>query len=112
MTKELEILEGPKVEIHIDLLRIALKTYQIGKRQVMMEYMNSGSRNSRQTCTRNEQIPTRSIRTRIGDQKKDHIDLEEHLQRNCPKQLPPHKLPNDDVENICSKIREKIFPTR
>ena len=47
MTRELEGLkEGPKVEIHIDLLKTTLKKYQIGKRQAMMEYMVSGSRNS------------------------------------------------------------------
>ena len=34
MAKELEgFEEGPKVEIHIDLLKTALKKYQIGKRQ-------------------------------------------------------------------------------
>ena len=38
--------EGPKAEIHINLLRTTLKKYQIGKRQAIMEYMDSGSRNS------------------------------------------------------------------
>ena len=42
MAKELEGLEGPKTEIHIDLLRMTLKKYQIVKRQAMMEYMDSG----------------------------------------------------------------------
>ena len=47
MTKELEGLEeGLKAEIHIDLLKTTLKKYQTGKRQAMMEYMDSGSRNS------------------------------------------------------------------
>ena len=47
MTRELEGLEeGPKAEIHIDLLKTTLKTYQNGKHQSMMEYMDSGSRNS------------------------------------------------------------------
>ena len=46
MTKELEGLEeGPKAEINVDLLKTTLKKYQIGKRQAMMEYMDSGSRN-------------------------------------------------------------------
>ena len=46
MTKELEGLEeGPKAEIHIDLLKTALKKYQTEKRQTMMEYTFSGSRN-------------------------------------------------------------------
>ena len=39
-------LEGPKAEIQIYLLKKTLKTYQIGKRHAMMEYMISSSRNS------------------------------------------------------------------
>ena len=35
-----------KAEIHIDLLRTTLKKYQIGNHQAMMEYIDSGSRNS------------------------------------------------------------------
>ena len=43
MTRELEGLEeGPKAEIHTDLLKTTIKIYQIGKRQAMMEYMVSG----------------------------------------------------------------------
>ena len=43
-TRELGLEEGPKVEIHIELLKKTLK--KISKRQYMMEYMDSGSRNS------------------------------------------------------------------
>ena len=47
MTKELEGLEeGPKAEIRIDLLKKSIKKYQIGKHQAMIEYMDSGSRDS------------------------------------------------------------------
>ena len=47
MTKELkELKEGLKAEIDIDLLKTTLKKYQIRKRPAMMEYMDSGSRNS------------------------------------------------------------------
>ena len=47
ITKELEGLEvGPKVEIHVDLLKTTLKKYQTGKRLAMMEDIDSGSRNS------------------------------------------------------------------
>ena len=47
MTKELEGLEeDPKAEIPIDLIKTKLKKYQTGKRSAMMEYMDSGSRNS------------------------------------------------------------------
>ena len=47
MTRELERLEeGPKAEIHTDILKTTLKKYQTGKCQATMEYMVSGSRNS------------------------------------------------------------------
>ena len=47
MTRELEGLEeGPKAEIHVDLLKTTLKKYLTGKHQAMMEYMGSGSRYS------------------------------------------------------------------
>ena len=46
LIKELGLEEVPKVEIHVDLLQKTLKKYQIGKCQAMMEYMDSGSRNS------------------------------------------------------------------
>ena len=45
--KKLEgLAEGPKAEIHTDLLKTTLKIYQTGNHQTMMEYMVSGSRNS------------------------------------------------------------------
>ena len=47
MTRELKGLEeGPKAEIHIDLLKMTLKKYQTGKRRAMMEFLVSGSRHS------------------------------------------------------------------
>ena len=47
MTRELEGLEeGLKAEINIELHKKTLKRYQTGKRQDMMEYTDSGSRNS------------------------------------------------------------------
>ena len=44
--KELGLEEGPKAEMHIDLLRMTLKNIKFGKRQAMMEYLDSNSRNS------------------------------------------------------------------
>ena len=102
MTKELEGLkEGMKAEIHIDLLKTTEK-YQIGKRQDMMEYiMQEIHLYSWQTTTRNEQMPTRSIRTRM----RDHIHREESKPKNHPKQLQTHNQPTDHVENINSTNR-------
>ena len=42
---------------------------------------------------------------------KDHIDTEKPPQGNCPKQLQTHKMPNDDVENINSTNKVKIYYT-
>ena len=47
MTKEFGGLEeGPKAEIHTDLLRMTKKKNQIRNHLVMMKYMDSGLRNS------------------------------------------------------------------
>ena len=99
MTKELGLEEGPKAEIHT---KTTLKKYQIGKRQTMMEYMDSGSRNSSPFTTKNEQIPARSTRTRMDSQWKDHIDPEGPLRGNLPQQLQTLNVPIDNVENINS----------
>ena len=44
MAKELGLDDGPKTKIN--LLKMTLKKYQIGKCQVMMEYVDSASKNS------------------------------------------------------------------
>ena len=45
-------------------------------------------------------MPTNSTRTRVDDQRKDHIDTKVLKLRNRPKQLQTHNLPTNDVENI------------
>ena len=47
-------------------------------------------------------MPTNSTRTRVDDQRKDHIDTKGPKQRNRPKQFQTHNLPTNDVENINS----------
>ena len=37
--------------------------------------------------------------TRMDNQVEDHLDSDQHSQRNCPKQLHTHNVPTDDVEN-------------
>ena len=64
--------------------------------------MASGSRNSRQTNTKGEQMLTKSTRTWMDDQRQDHIDPKGPKQRNHSKLLQTHNLPTDDVENINS----------
>ena len=59
MEKELEgFEEGPKVKIHFHLLRATVKKkYQMGKRPVMMVYVDTGLKNhfhSRETIYQNE----------------------------------------------------------
>ena len=60
MTRELEgIEESLKVEIHIDLFKTTL--------WFLVQEIHL---HSRQTSTKKEQIPTRSTRTRMDDQRK------------------------------------------
>ena len=47
-------------------------------------------------------MPTNSTRTRVDDQRKDHIDTKGPKQMNRPKQLQTYNLPTNGVENINS----------
>ena len=66
MTRELEGLEkGPKVEIHIDLLKTTLKNIKLENAR---PWWNTWFHlQSRQTNSRNEQMPTKSKRPRMND---------------------------------------------
>ena len=86
MTRELEGLEeGPKAEILIDLLKTTLKNI---KQENARPWWNTWflfqeiHLHSRQTSTRNEQMPTRSTRNRMDDHRKYHIYPEGPNQRN------------------------------
>ena len=57
---------------------------------------------SRQTSTRNEQMPTRRTSTWLDEQMKDYIDPKGPKQRTCSKQLQTDNLPTNDVENTNS----------
>ena len=54
---------------------------------------------SRQTSTRNEQMPTRRASTWLDDQRKDHTNSKGPKQRNYSKQLQTDNQPINDVEN-------------
>ena len=115
MTKELEGLqEGPKAEIHIDLLKTTLKNIKLENARPWWNtriLLQETHLYSRQTSTRNEQMPRRSTHTRKDDQRKDLIDPEGSTQRNRPKQLLNHNLTTGDVENINSTNKGR-FTTR
>ena len=105
ITRELEGLEKAwKQKYTLICSKWHLKKYQTGKRQAMMEYVVSGSRNSPpwQTSTRNEYMLTKSTCTWMDNQRKDHIDTKGPKQRNRPKQLQTHNVPTNDWENINS----------
>ena len=51
-------------------------------------------------------MPTNSTRTRVDNQKNDHIDTKGFKQRNRPEQLQTHNLPTNDVE---AQIMEEIY---
>ena len=68
-----------------------------------------------QTSTRNEQMPTRSPRTRINDQRKDHIDPKRPLQSKIDKMQQNSKCSlcserDETINHIiseCSKLAQK-----
>ena len=64
---------------------------------------------SRQTSTRNEQMPTRHTSTWLDDQRKDYINPKGPQQRNCSKQLQTDNLPTNDVENTNSTDKGKMY---
>ena len=78
MTRELEGLEeGPKTEIHIDLLKTTQKNIQLENAKPWWNtwfLVQEIHLHSQQTSSRNEQIFTRSTSTWLDDQRKDHID--------------------------------------
>ena len=115
MIKELEGLEeGPKAEIHIDLLKTTLKLENAQPWWNTWFLVQKIHPHSRQTSTRKEQMPTRSTRTRMDEPRKDHIDPKGPKKRNCPKQLQTYNLPTDDVENISgiNKGRELLLTNK
>ena len=63
--------------------------------------------NSRQTSSRNEQMPTRRTCTWLDNQRKDDINPKGPKQRNCSKQLHADNLPTNDVENTDSTNKGK-----
>ena len=93
MRKELAGLEEHrKAEIYIDLLKTTLKNIKLENAKPLWNtwFLVQGIHlHSRHTSTRNEQMLTRSTRTRMDDQRKDHIDPIGPKQGNCPKQLIP-----------------------
>ena len=62
---------------------------------------------SRQTTTRNEEIPIRRVSTWMEDQRKDYINPKGPKQRNCSKPLQTNNLPTNDVENTNSTNKRK-----
>ena len=46
----------------------------------------------------------------MDDERKDHFDSETPPQRNHPKQLQTHNVPNYDVENTNGTNKERDLP--
>ena len=108
MAKELEWLEeGPKVEIHINLLRTTLKKYHFGKCQ--NTWILVFHHHLWQTSTWNEQRPTRSIHTQMDDQRKDHIDPKRPHQRTAPNNFRPITCLPMTWKILMPQIREEIY---
>ena len=57
-----------------------------------------------------KQMPIRTSRTKIDDQRKVHTDPKGPKQRKHPKQIQTHNLPTDDGENINRINMERNLP--
>ena len=59
-------------------------------------------------------MPTRSTRTRLDDQRKNHVDTKGPKQSNRPKQLQAYNLHTNGVKNInsASKGRDSVFANK
>ena len=109
--------EGPKAEIHMDLLKMTLKNIEQENARPWWNtwiLVQEILRHSRQTSTRNEQMPTRSTITGMNDQRKDHIEAKGLKQRNRPNQLQTYNLPSDDEEiiNSTNKRRDLLLANK
>ena len=105
ITREVEGLEeSPKTEIHIVLLKRTLKRISNrktpGHTWVLVQEIHF---HSRQTSSKNEQMPTRRTSIWLDDQRKDFIDPKVSKQRDSSKQLQTDNLPTNDLENTNSR---------
>ena len=110
-TKELEGLEeGLKAEILIDLLKTTQKKIKLENARPWWNrwfLVKEIHQHSRQTSIRNE-MPTRSTRTRIDDQRKYLIDPEGPNQKNPPNNYRPIICLPMMWKIWTGQIREKI----
>ena len=59
-------------------------------------------------------MPTRTIRTRMDDQRKEHMEQKRPSQMNCRKQLQADRVFTYDVENTndTNKGRDLLFANK
>ena len=101
------------MEIHIDLLKTTLKNIKLENARpwwntwILVQEIHL---HSRQTSTRNEQMPIRSIYTQMDDQRKDHIYPEGHpLKGTAPNNYRPITCLPMMWKILTAQIREEIF---
>ena len=91
-----------KTKMHISSLRTTLKDIKLEKARLWWHswiLVQEIHLHPCQTCTRNEQMSSRSRRTWMDDQRKNHIDPKWTPQKNRPKQLLTYNVPTYFVQN-------------
>ena len=74
MTRELGLEEGPETELHIDLLKTTLKWISNKKTPGHNKLHCFWFKKLSSIHDRNKQMLTKSTRTQMDDQRKEHID--------------------------------------
>ena len=84
--------QNNKAEIHVDLLKTTLKNIKLENARLWWNawfLIQEIHLHSRQTSTRNEQMPLRRTCTRMDNQRKDQFDPKGPKHRDHTKQLRP-----------------------
>ena len=109
MPRELKGLEeGSKAEIHIDLLKTTLKisNWKWWNTWFLVQEIHL---HSQQTSTRNEQMPTKSTRIRMDNQRKNHMDLKDPIKGAAPNNYRPITCLPMMWKILTEQIREEIY---
>ena len=101
----------PKAKIHIDLLKMILKNIKLENTSPWRNtwfLVQKIHLHSLPTNTRNEKMLSRSTRTRMDDQRKDHINPKGSKQRNPTKQVQTWTCIPMMWKILTEQIREEI----
>ena len=100
----------PETKIHVDLSKMTLKNIKLENSRPSWNtcfLVRETHLHSRQTCTRNEQMPTKGTRTRMDDQRKDH--RKDPSKRTAPNNYRSITCLPMIWKILTAQIREEIY---